>query len=404
MIYLDNAATTMQKPAAVAEAVTAALQSFGGVGRGVHGASIGAGMSVYMARAAVAKLLGAPNASRVAFGINATEALNTAIMGLMNPGDVAVTTAASHNSVLRPLFRLRDEQDCEIRIAAIDEHGQLDWDSYLGLLGVREQDGEFVCADSAEAAEGVAGAPVKLVVATHSSNLTGDIYDAPRMAAAAHAAGALFILDAAQTAGVVSIDMAKDGYDVVCFTGHKSLYGPQGTGGLAVAEGVEIRPLKEGGSGMKSYEERQPEVMPERLEAGTLNAHGLAGLAAGVAYVQEHGVDQIRRQIQQLTKQLEDSLRAIPGVVVYGGVPEARTGVVAFNVGEIDSALVADVLSNEYQIATRAGAHCAPLMHQALGTVNQGAVRMSLSSFTTEEDISAAVAAVRAIAQEMCHD
>ena len=402
MIYLDNAATTMQKPPAVAEAVAAALNSFGGVGRGVHGASIGAGMSVYMARASMAKLLGAPNASRVAFGINATEALNTAILGLMSPGDVAVTTAASHNSVLRPLFRLRDEQGCEVRVARIDERGQLDWDSYLDLLGVREEDGAFVSAG--QDGEGEQATCVKLVVATHSSNLTGDIYDTPRMAAAAHAAGALFVLDAAQTAGVVPIDMAADGYDVVCFTGHKSLYGPQGTGGIAVAADVEIRPLKEGGSGMKSYEERQPVVMPEHLEAGTLNAHGLAGLAAGVEYVQEHGVDAIRTGIQQLTVRLQNELQAIPGIVVYGGAPENRTGVVAFNVGDADSALVADMLSNEYEIATRAGAHCAPLMHRALCTVNQGAVRMSLSSFTTDEDISAAVAAVRAIAQEICHD
>lgn len=380
MIYFDNAATTLQKPPEVAEAVARALTSFGGVGRGVHPASLAAGMAVYDARARVAELFGSPSAARVAFALNVTMALNTAIDGLLAPGEGAVTTAASHNSVLRPLFRARDERGCWIEVAGIRPDASLDWESYKRAL---------------------ARGP-KLVVVTHASNLTGDVYDVARMARMAHEAGALFVLDAAQSAGALPVDMSVLGVDVLCFTGHKSLFGPQGTGGLCVADGVDIPPFVEGGSGVHSYDERHPRFMPEALEAGTVNAHGLAGLAAGVSFLREVGVGNVHAHLAQLTHAFEAGARSIPGVVVLGGHGGVdRSGIVALNVGEIDSALVADRLAQEFDICVRAGAHCAPLMHKALGTDEQGAVRFSFSWFNTQEEVEQAVDALSQVAHEL---
>lgn len=377
MIYLDNAATTLRKPDEVIEAVSSAMRTFGGVGRGVHEASIAAGMAVYEARDGVARLLGAPSASRVSFAANATMALNIAIAGLLPDGGTALTTAASHNSVLRPLFRARDERGCEVRTSRVRPDGGLDVEDYERLL------------DGAD-----------LVVATHSSNLTGDVYDIEEMARMAHQAGALFVLDAAQTAGSMPVDMGALGVDVLCFTGHKSLLGPQGTGGLCVAEGVEVKPLLEGGSGTHSFDERHPRFMPESLEAGTLNAHGLAGLAAGVAWIEERGVGAVHGEVSRLVERFRSAAVEIPGVKVYGGGGVDSCGIVALNVGDLDSALVADSLARDWGICTRAGAHCAPLMHRALGTEEQGAVRFSFSVFNTEEEADEALRALDAIAGE----
>ncbi len=380
MIYFDNAATTLQKPPQVAEAVARALTSFGGVGRGVHPASLAAGMAVYDARARVAELLGAPSAARVAFALNVTMALNTAIDGLLAPGEGAVTTAASHNSVLRPLFRARDERGCWIEVAGIRPDASLDWESYKRAL---------------------ARGP-KLVVVTHASNLTGDVYDVARMARMAHEAGALFVLDAAQSAGALPVDMSALGVDVLCFTGHKSLFGPQGTGGLCVADGVDIPPFVEGGSGVHSYDERHPRFMPEALEAGTVNAHGLAGLAAGVAFLQDVGVEQVHAHVSRLADVFEAGARDVPGVRILGGSGGVdRSGIVALNVGDADSAQVADRLAQEFDICVRAGAHCAPLMHRALGTERQGAVRFSFSWFNTAAEVEAAVQALASVAREL---
>lgn len=380
MIYFDNAATTMVKPPQVAEAVARALTSFGGVGRGVHPASLAAGMAVYDARARVAELLGAPSAARVAFALNVTMALNTAIDGLLAPGEGAVTTAASHNSVLRPLFRARDERGCWIEVAGIRPDASLDWESYKRAL---------------------ARGP-KLVAATHASNLTGDVYDVARMARMAHEAGALFVLDAAQSAGALPVDMSALDVDVLCFTGHKSLFGPQGTGGLCVADGVDIPPFVEGGSGVHSYDERHPRFMPEALEAGTVNAHGLAGLAAGVAFLQDVGVEQVHAHVSRLADVFEAGARDVPGVRILGGRGGMdRSGIVALNVGDVDSAQVADRLAQEFDICVRAGAHCAPLMHTALGTEEQGVVRFSFSWFNTEAEVEAAVRALASVAREL---
>ena len=376
MIYFDNAATTLVKPPEVAAAVTEALGSFGGVGRGVYPASLAAGRAVYAARQRVAELLGAPSATCVSFANNATMALNIALQGLVRPGAHVVTTAASHNSVLRPLFRLRDEAGVRVDVAPIRPDASLDFAAYEQLLATGD---------------------VALVAATHASNLTGDVYDVARMAAAAHEAGALFVLDAAQTAGAIPVDMQALGVDVLCFTGHKSLMGPQGTGGLLVAPGINVHPLLEGGSGTHTYDERHPRFMPEALEAGTVNAHGLAGLAAGVQHLQRLGVENVHAQLSTLVRRFEAGARAIPGVRVLGGAGGvARTGVVALVAEGVDSALLADMLARDHGVCTRAGAHCAPLMHRALGTEESGAVRFSFSHFNTLGEVDAGLEALAA--------
>lgn len=379
MIYFDNAATTARKPSTVAEAVARAVNGFGGVGRGVHEASLDAGYAVFRARQQLARLLGAGDPSRVAFACNATEALNTAIVGLVRPGDRLVTTAASHNSVLRPLYRAVDERDCKLAVVPHDERGALDY----------------------EALDAALEPGTRLAVVAHASNLTGDVYDIVRVAHMCRERGVLLLVDAAQTAGVVPIDMERDGLDLVAFTGHKSLYGPQGTGGLAVRVGVDVRPLKVGGSGVHSYDRRHPARMPEHLEAGTLNAHGIAGLGAGLAYVEEEGVEELGARTRALAERFERGVSAVEGVRVLGGGGDAgHCGIVALNVGDLDSAAVGDALNAEFGICTRAGAHCAPLMHEALGTQNQGAVRFSFGSFNTPEEVDAGIAAVAAIAEE----
>ena len=379
MIYFDNAATTMMKPPTVGEAVACAITSFGGVGRGVHEASLDAGMTVHFARQKLSDLFGGPGPKQVAFASNATEALNIALNGLLRPGDHAVTTAASHNSVLRPLFCAEDSGRAQVSVVPVGKDGSLDYDAFDAAFRPN----------------------TRLAAVTHASNLTGDVYDAMRMARIAHAHGALLVLDTAQTAGLIDIDMVEQGIDVVCFTGHKSLFGPQGTGGLVVASDVEIAPFKVGGSGTHSYDRAHPAFMPERLEAGTLNAHGIAGLLAGVTYIQEKGMGAIYAQTMALAKRFEEGVRGIEGVRVYGGSSDQRTGIVALNVRDADSALVADMLNTVYGICTRSGAHCAPLMHEALGTSQQGAVRFSFSHFNTEAEIDAGIAAMRALAREL---
>lgn len=380
MIYLDNAATTMRKPQEVVDAVAAAMGSLGNAGRGAFAGALDAGRVVLRAREAVAALLGCSRADHVCFSANATAALNAALSGLVGPGDRVVTTVLEHNSVLRPLARLADERGVEAAYVGCDAHGFLDMDELERL----------VCPGT------------RLVAVTHGSNVTGDLVDVARVARVAHAAGALCLVDASQTAGAAPLDMEAMGIDVVCFTGHKGLMGPQGTGGMAVAEDVDVRPWAEGGSGVHSFERRHPLDWPTRLEAGTLNAHGLAGLAAGIAYIEKNGGPAaVGAREHALARRLWEGVAGVPGVTVYGGwsvAPERCGGIVALNVDGLDSAEVADALSSGWGIACRAGAHCAPLMHRALGTERQGIVRLSCGWFNTEEEVDVAAAAVREIA------
>ena len=377
MIYLDNAATTVGKPPVVAEAVLSALGSFGNSGRGAYGEALDAGRCLYETRLLLGELFRCP-ADHVCFTPNSTAALNTAIAGLLSPGDHVISTDWEHNSVLRPLYRFR-AQGGAVDFLPADRRGRLDWDALPGLLR-RE---------------------TKAVVCTHASNLTGDALDLRRMGAFCRAHGLLLVVDASQTAGLLPIDMGGMGIDVLCFTGHKSLMGPQGTGGLCVRPGVEIRPLLTGGTGVQSYRETQPEAYPTRLEAGTLNGHGIAGLRAALLFRREVGREAILTRETALARRFYRAVRDIPGIRLYGDYAAAeRAPIVTLNLGDADSGAVADALWERWGIAVRPGAHCAPRLHRALGTETQGAVRFSWSYYNTEKETDAAVSALRQLAEE----
>lgn len=378
MIYLDNAATTLQKPSCVVDAVTRALCSLGNAGRGATTESLDAARVIHACRVKLALLFGCPESDHVCFAPNSTAALNMAINGLIHPGDHVVTTVLEHNSVLRPLQRLAAERGVTVDYADCDELGRLDYDELVGLVrpGTRA------------------------VIVTHASNVTGNVVDIERVAQIAHAAGALVIVDASQTAGVKRIDMADIGLDVVCFTGHKGLMGPQGTGGLAVMPGIEIAPWAMGGTGIKSFEPLQPLDWPTRLEAGTQNGHGIAGLSAALDFIEaEGGAEAIDLRETMLSRHFYEGVRDISNVHVYGDQHQpGRCAIVSLNIGDVDSAEVSDALMQGWGIATRPGAHCAPRMHRALGTERQGIVRFSFGYFNTLEDVDAAVEAVRDLA------
>lgn len=378
MIYLDNAATTLHKPPQVVKAVADALQSMGNSARGTHAGSMAASHTVYDTRVKLAKLFGCPRADRVAFTANVTEALNIAVNGLIGRGDHVITTDCEHNSVLRPLYRLADEQGVEVSFVPADRQGNLDYDAFEALMQPH----------------------TRAIVCTHASNLTGNLTDLARVSAVAKAHDVLLIVDAAQTAGAYPIDMTALGIDVLCFTGHKGLMGPQGTGGLCVREGLTLRHWKVGGSGVQSYSRTHPTQMPTCLEAGTLNGHGIAGLSAALDFIAEVGVDAIHDRETALMRRFYEGVKDVPGITVYGDFSRQRMAIVTLNIGDYESGAVSDALSEEYGIATRPGAHCAPRMHQALGTVQQGAVRFSFSWFNTEQEIDAAIQAVRELAAE----
>ena len=373
MIYLDNAATTLQKPPQVIDAVVRAMTAMGNAARGAHGGALEASRTVYGARVKLAGLFGCPRPDHVIFTANSTEALNIAISGVLRPGDHAVTTDCEHNSVLRPLYRLEEERGVKLDIVPADKLGRVDCGDFERLV----QPG------------------TRAVVCTHASNLTGNVLDVARIGEIAHRQGALLIVDASQTAGALPIDMEAMGIDVLCFTGHKGLMGPQGTGGLCVRPGVEIAPWKAGGSGVHSYDRHQPQEYPTRLEAGTLNGHGIAGLSAALDYIGEVGLEAIEAREHTLMERFYRAVSAMEGVTVYGDFSQPRrSAIVTLNIRDYDSAAVSDELSEVYGIATRPGAHCAPRMHQALGTTDRGAVRFSFSWFNTEEDVDEAVRAV----------
>lgn len=378
MIYLDNAATTLIKPPCVAAAVVTALNSLGNSGRGAHEKSLDASRMIFDTREQLARLFHCGRADHVCFTANSTEALNIAISGLFGAGDRVISTDLEHNSVLRPLYRLR-AQGAEVDFVPADCRGHLDDTGFERLIRPE----------------------TKGIVCTHASNLTGDVVDLQRVGEFAHSHGLLFVVDASQSAGVLPIDMERQHIDVLCFTGHKSLMGPQGTGGLCLRDGVEIRPWKVGGTGVQSYSETQPASYPTRLEAGTLNGHGIAGLHAALEFLQETGIGVIHAQEQALAKRFYENVRNLPNVTLYGDYQAAeRVAIVTLNIGEMDSAEVSDVLAERFGIATRPGAHCAPRLHRALGTEEQGAVRFSWSYFNTEKETDAAAEAVRILALE----
>lgn len=378
MIYMDNAATTIHKPEEVRAAVMAAFDTMGNAGRGASVPALDASRIIYGTREKLARLFHAGDPRRIVFTANSTESLNIALKGLFSGGNHVITTVLEHNSVLRPLYECR-ENGVELTILGCDGKGRISY----------------------EEMEAAVQADTKAVVCTHASNLTGNMTDLERVGTMAKRHGLLFVVDASQTAGVWPIDVEKMQIDVLCFTGHKSLLGPQGTGGMYVREGVYIRPLLSGGSGIDTYNEKHPAEMPTALEAGTLNGHGIAGLGAALSWIEKTGMDRIRQRELSLMRRFYNGVFRIPGVTVYGDLEtEKRAPVVSLNILDYDSSEVSDELSTVYGIVTRPGAHCAPLMHRALGTVEQGAVRFSFSFFNTEEEVNLAIEAVRELARE----
>lgn len=378
MIYMDNAATTMRKPKEVVEAVVNAMNSMGNAGRGANEASLSAARVIYETRELLAEFFGAENPKQIVFTNNSTESLNIAIKGILNSKDHVITTMLEHNSVLRPLYEM-EEKGIELSIIKSDPKGKI---SYQEM-------------------EEAIRSNTKAIICTHGSNLTGNMIDIEKVGKIAKKHGLLFVVDASQTAGVYPIDVQKMNIDLLCFTGHKSLLGPQGTGGLYVREGVQVRPLKTGGSGVQTYSKTHPAEMPTALEAGTLNGHGIAGLHAALLYLKEEGIETIREKELEYMWQFYHGVENIPNVKVYGDFEtEKRCPIVTLNIGDYDSSEVSDELLVEYGISTRPGAHCAPLMHEALGTVEQGAVRFSFSHYNTKEEVETAIRAIKELAEE----
>ena len=378
MIYLDNAATTRVKPKEVVEAVSEALMTLGNAERGTHSASLGASRTVFSTRMKLAKFFNAEGPSNIVFTMNATESLNIAIKGILKKGDAVITTCLEHNSVLRPLYQLRDE-GVELSFVSADKIGRPNYEEFESLMKPN----------------------TKAIISTAGSNLTGNLVDIRWVGEIAKKHGLIFVVDASQVAGVFPIDVKELNIDILCFTGHKGLLGPQGTGGLYVREGVEVKPYLSGGTGVQTYNEHQPVEMPTRLEAGTLNGHGIAGLDAAIDYINEVGMKSIHDKELALMWKFYNGVKDIEGIKIYGDFDvKDRCPIVSINLSDYESGAVSDELFTRFEIATRPGGHCAPLMHKALGTVDQGAVRFSFSHFNTEEEVDTAINAVRTLAEE----
>ncbi|MCR4440507.1 MAG: aminotransferase class V-fold PLP-dependent enzyme [bacterium] len=379
-LYLDNAATTWPKPPAVRQAMVQFMDKVGAnPGRSGHRMSLAAARLLYRGREEIAALVGCDDPLRVVFCANATAALNLALHGLLNPGDHVVCTSMEHNSVMRPLRVL--------------EQGGV-------LLTVVQCSvtGELTCA----AVEQAITPRTRLIVATHASNAVGTLLPVDELAQLATKRNVLLLVDAAQTLGAIPLDLRQTPIDLLAFTGHKALFGPMGTGGLVIGPRVPLsalKPLLQGGTGSRSEEEEQPDFLPDKYESGTPNVVGVAGLAAGVRWLRRQGVETIRAREEKLTAHLLSGLKNVAGVTIYGPDSAARRApVVLFNVEGKDPAVVAQRLDRQYGIMCRPGLHCAPRAHRTIGTFPQGAVRFSLSAFTTRRQIERAVQAVARIA------
>lgn len=380
-IYMDNAATSYPKPESVYNAMDYFNRHLGGSpGRGSHQRTLQAGTVLLDTREALAALFNIKDSSRIAFTLNVTEALNLALKGLLNPGDHVLTTSMEHNAVARPLHAL----------------------SYRGVTWTAVpcgKDGSLNPDDMRRAIR----PQTRMICMLHASNVTGAIMPVDEVGKIARENDLMFILDTAQSAGVLPIDVESQGIDVIAFTGHKGLFGAQGTGGVYIRPGIKVRPLKEGGTGSLSEHLEQPEVMPDSLESGTPNTPGLAGLLAGVRFIEKTGLDSISSHEKALTGMLIEGLKGIKGVKQYGPVDVKRqTAVVSFNIGDMDCGEISYLLDNNFGIVTRAGLHCAPLAHRTMGTLEVGSCRLSPGLFNTQEDIEQVVKAIYELARNHC--
>jgi cysteine desulfurase family protein len=379
MIYLDNAATTWPKPESVYQAVEKAMREGGAnPGRSGHTMAIGAGRIIQETRELIAGFMGFSPAERVIFTSNATEAINYALKGLLKPGDHVVSGTMEHNAVARPLAALQHQG---VEVTKVKSSVQ---------TGINPEDIRASLKPQ-----------TKLIAVNHASNVTGTINPIGEIGKIARWAGVPLLVDCAQTAGTFPIDMREMNIDLLAFPGHKGLLGPQGTGGLCIGAGIDLTPLKEGGTGSKSESIEQPLELPDRYESGTLNFPGIAGLGAGIKFIQKVGLENIRRHEEHLTKILLEGLGKIPGITLYGPVKgQARSSIVSFNIQGVEPGELALILDRNFNIAVRSGLHCAPGAHMVLGTIQGGTVRLSPGYFNTEEEMVQCITAVTTIARE----
>jgi cysteine desulfurase family protein len=375
-IYLDNAATSHPKPESVYLAVDHALREIGtSPGRGGYRRGLDATRIIFDAREKLAELFGIHDSARLVFTGSATEALNLAIAGMLRPGDHAVTTTMEHNSVSRPL-RMAETRGASITRIPCDQSGFL---NPRDLAAALRPD-------------------TRLIVLSHCSNVTGTIQPIAEIGRLANRAGVSLLVDAAQSAGVLPIDVKAMGINLLAAPGHKGLLGPQGTGFLYIGEGLELPPLLVGGTGGHSSDEEQPEEMPARFESGTLNTPGIAGLRAGVEFILTTGSETIHKKELSLVRQLLEGLAELKEISLYGPAPEnERGGIVSFTVEGRDPAMIGFTLDQQYDIEVRTGLHCAPWAHRTIGTYPAGTIRVSPSWFTTEMEIETFLRAMRQI-------
>ena len=371
MIYFDNGATTLLKPPEVAEAVQYAIENFGNAGRSFYDAVMLANREIYRTRIELARLAGLDDPLQVAFTSSATESLNLVISGLIGPEDAVITTLAEHNSVLRPLYLT----GCDLEFLDCDENGRIMVESFESKL-----------KDN-----------TKFLVCTHGSNVTGNITDVESLYQKCSAHGITMILDGSQTFGAIPVNMSMA--DIICFTGHKALYGPQGTGGVLAVDSYDFSIVKTGGAGTNSFDRFQSTDLPDIFETGTLNSHGLYGLQKGVQFVNSLGVETIHAKERKLHDLFYEEVCKMDRVRIYGDFSTSdRLPIVSLNLEGMAASELARRLWEENRIATRAGSHCAPLLHQHFNTVKGGMVRFSFSYFNTEEEIAQGIEALHAIA------
>jgi cysteine desulfurase family protein len=366
IVYFDNAASSWPKPEEVYKAMDDFMRHVGGnPGRSGHRLSIEAAKIIFDARESLAELFGVKDSSRIILTSNATEALNLAIKGIVKKGGHIITTGFEHNSVMRPLRYLEKVLGVQITIIGPSEDSPIDL----------------------KALEKAITPKTSLIISTHGSNVTGDIFPIAEIAMITRKHKIPFLVDASQAAGSLPVDLSSLGIDMFAFTGHKALFGPQGTGGLYIKEGIELTPLKQGGTGSRSESEEQPGFLPDKYESGTPNTVGIAGLGAGVRYILKTGILEIRGKKKHLRSYILKKLKDIDGIDIYGNFKAEGLALVSFNISGISPAKIAGDLSEKYSIMTRPGLHCSPLAHRTIRTFPEGCLRVSLSSFNTEEEI-----------------
>ncbi|WP_315968826.1 aminotransferase class V-fold PLP-dependent enzyme [Fusobacterium ulcerans] len=375
--YFDNSATSFPKPESVYKCVEKAVRLYGAnPGRGGHRMAVEASQAIYETREKVASLFNIKNPLQIAFTYNSTYALNFAVKGAVPKDSHIITTSLEHNSVLRPVFYEKDENNAHVSIIEPSEDGNIHSEDIIAAMKPE----------------------TKAVVLTHMSNVTGAIIDLLPITTEARKRNILTIVDVSQSAGFLDIDVEEMKIDILCFTGHKSLFGIQGTGGIYIREGIPFSPIIEGGTGSFSKMKRQPHSMPEALEAGTLNTPGIVSLGAGIDFINSIGLENIRKHEYSLTEKFIEGIKNIEEIIIYG--PEKRGPVVTLNIKGVDSGDLAAYLDEEYSILTRAGIHCAPLAHESMHSGENGGVRFSFGYFNTEEDITYAINTLKNIVSD----